>query len=121
MVADWAGLVSIHAKPVEVYSQKVMSGSSAKAGAIPSALSRYIAIGPTVARVSCGFPKLFVLLAHGSIFFTVCGVNALCSSEGQGDFRLSQLGSLLGVLVGSFIDMSAVQPYEMSSAILVRH
>ncbi|GFW47999.1 hypothetical protein TNCV_2401861 [Trichonephila clavipes] len=32
MAADWVGVVSSHAKPVEVYSQKVMSGSQAKAG-----------------------------------------------------------------------------------------
>ncbi|GFV59091.1 hypothetical protein TNCV_4422671 [Trichonephila clavipes] len=28
MVADWAGLVSSHAKPVEVLSQKIMSESN---------------------------------------------------------------------------------------------
>ncbi|GFT75703.1 hypothetical protein TNCV_4598891 [Trichonephila clavipes] len=27
MAAEWSGLVNSHAKPVEVYSQKVMSGS----------------------------------------------------------------------------------------------
>ncbi|GFV81848.1 hypothetical protein TNCV_1057371 [Trichonephila clavipes] len=39
MAADWAGLVSSHAKPVKVYSQKAMSGSKAKL-ATASALSR---------------------------------------------------------------------------------
>ncbi|GFT59021.1 hypothetical protein TNCV_186211 [Trichonephila clavipes] len=40
---------------------------------------------------------------HGSIFVNVCGDDALCSSEGQGNFQLSRLGSLLDFLVGSFI------------------
>ncbi|GFT26555.1 hypothetical protein TNCV_3603991 [Trichonephila clavipes] len=47
--------------------------------------------------------KTLRFLGHDSIFVSVCGDNALCSSEGQGNFRLSQLGSLLGSLVGSFI------------------
>ncbi|GFY28811.1 hypothetical protein TNCV_4719461 [Trichonephila clavipes] len=38
------------------------------------------------------------------MFVIVCGYNAICPSEGQGDFRLSRLGSLLGFLVHSFID-----------------
>ncbi|GFY33266.1 hypothetical protein TNCV_1241161 [Trichonephila clavipes] len=40
---------------------------------------------------------------HGSIFVNVCGDDVLCSSEGQGDFRLSRLRSLLGSLVGCLI------------------
>ncbi|GFW69531.1 hypothetical protein TNCV_488771 [Trichonephila clavipes] len=47
--------------------------------------------------------KTLHFLGHGSIFVNVCGDNALCSSEGQGDFRLSRQGSLLVFLVGSFI------------------
>ncbi|GFS84968.1 hypothetical protein TNCV_1305791 [Trichonephila clavipes] len=50
------------------------------------------------------FPMAFQnCLGHDSIFVNVCGDEVLCSSEGQGNFRLSQLGSLLGFLVGSFI------------------
>ncbi|GFW98996.1 uncharacterized protein TNCV_1782151 [Trichonephila clavipes] len=42
-------------------------------------------------------------LGHDSIFINGCGNNDFCSSESQGDFRLSQLGSLIGFLVGSLI------------------
>ncbi|GFX18575.1 hypothetical protein TNCV_3371481 [Trichonephila clavipes] len=42
-------------------------------------------------------------LGHGSIFVNVCGDDALCSSGGQGNFRLSRLRSLLAFLVGSFV------------------
>ncbi|GFS63125.1 hypothetical protein TNCV_3743601 [Trichonephila clavipes] len=41
--------------------------------AISSALSRCLGIGPKVARVSHGFPKLFVFGGHGSICVNVCG------------------------------------------------
>ncbi|GFX26835.1 hypothetical protein TNCV_1840081 [Trichonephila clavipes] len=68
-----------------------------------STLSRCLGIGPTVARVSPGFPKLFVFGVSGSIFVTVCGEDVLCASEGQGNFQLSQLGSPLGFWVGCFI------------------
>ncbi|GFT80228.1 hypothetical protein TNCV_2187171 [Trichonephila clavipes] len=47
--------------------------------------------------------KTFRVLGHGRIFVNVCGDSALCSSEGQRDFRLSQLGSLLGFLASPFI------------------
>ncbi|GFU37471.1 uncharacterized protein TNCV_4274131 [Trichonephila clavipes] len=67
-----------------------------------SALSRCLGIGPTVARVSHDFPKLSVLWVK-TVYLSMCGVDAFCSSEGQGDFRFSQLGSLFGLLVGSFI------------------
>ncbi|GFW06042.1 hypothetical protein TNCV_4478361 [Trichonephila clavipes] len=49
------------------------------------------------------FSKTHRLLGHGNIFVNVCGDDVLCSSEGQGGFRLSRLRSLLGFLVGSFI------------------
>ncbi|GFW46457.1 hypothetical protein TNCV_4811451 [Trichonephila clavipes] len=49
------------------------------------------------------FSKTLRFLGHGSIFVNICRDNVLYSSEGQGDFRLSRLGSLLGILVGSFI------------------
>ncbi|GFT22519.1 uncharacterized protein TNCV_3274741 [Trichonephila clavipes] len=68
-----------------------------------SPISRYLGIGPTMARVSHGFPKPFVFLGLGSIFVNVCGDNVLCSSEGQRDFRLSQLGSLLGYNLSDFM------------------
>ncbi|GFU13582.1 uncharacterized protein TNCV_938571 [Trichonephila clavipes] len=71
--------------------------------ATASALSRCLRIGPTVTRVSHGFPKLLFIWVHGSIFVNVCGDDTLCSSEGQGNFRLSRLGSMFGFLVGSFI------------------
>ncbi|GFU06488.1 hypothetical protein TNCV_351421 [Trichonephila clavipes] len=56
--------------------------------ATASALSRWLGIGPTVARVSHGFPKLFVLGPCQCICRCVGGDNAPCSSEGQIDFRL---------------------------------
>ncbi|GFT67452.1 hypothetical protein TNCV_2360651 [Trichonephila clavipes] len=43
------------------------------------------------------------LMVHGSTFVNVCGYNAFCSYEGQMDFRLRRLGSLLGFLVCSLI------------------
>ncbi|GFX27590.1 hypothetical protein TNCV_4996451 [Trichonephila clavipes] len=70
--------------------------------ATASALSRCLEIGLLVAS----FPwlsKTLRFLGHGSIFVNVCGDNAPCSSEGQGDFRLSQFGSLLVFWVCSFI------------------
>ncbi|GFY09106.1 hypothetical protein TNCV_4662971 [Trichonephila clavipes] len=42
-------------------------------------------------------------LGYGSTFVNARGNNALCSSEGQGDFRLRRLGSLIGILVGCLI------------------
>ncbi|GFW97760.1 hypothetical protein TNCV_1425231 [Trichonephila clavipes] len=59
MAADWAGLVSSHAQPMEVYSMKSCPIVKRKR-ATASALYRGLGIGPTVARVSHGFPKLFV-------------------------------------------------------------
>ncbi|GFV59199.1 hypothetical protein TNCV_2339401 [Trichonephila clavipes] len=53
-----------------------------------------------------GFPwfsKALGFLGHCSRFVNVCGNNALCFSEGQGDLRLRRLGFLLGFLVSSFI------------------
>ncbi|GFW40440.1 hypothetical protein TNCV_1019981 [Trichonephila clavipes] len=52
------------------------------------------------------FPMAFqgsCFLGHGSTFVNVCGCNAVCSSEGQRDFRLIRLSSLLSFLVGSLI------------------
>ncbi|GFX65490.1 hypothetical protein TNCV_4735381 [Trichonephila clavipes] len=80
MAADWAGLVSSHAKPVEVPRDRTHSGQ------------RFQSLS-----------KTHSFLGHGSISVNVYRDNALCSSEGQGDFRLSRLDSLLGFLVGSFI------------------
>ncbi|GFT54689.1 hypothetical protein TNCV_4266861 [Trichonephila clavipes] len=82
---------------------KIFVAHQLRKRASATAPSRCLGIRPTVTRVSHGFPKLFVLLGHGNIFVNVCGDNALCSSEGQRDFLLCRLGSLLGVLVGSFI------------------
>ncbi|GFW34502.1 hypothetical protein TNCV_501201 [Trichonephila clavipes] len=79
-IAEWAGLVSSHAKPVELPQDWAHSGQS--------------------------FPWLSKTLrfwGHDSIFVNVRGYDALCSSEGPCNFRLSRLGSLLGFLVGSFI------------------
>ncbi|GFU41154.1 hypothetical protein TNCV_3899661 [Trichonephila clavipes] len=87
MAAEWSGLVSSSAKPVEVYSQKVMSSNYAKAG--PKRDWTYF--GQSFSWLS----KTLRFLGHGSIFVNVCEDNALCSSEGQGDFRLSRFVSLL--------------------------
>ncbi|GFT89349.1 hypothetical protein TNCV_4386421 [Trichonephila clavipes] len=88
------------AKPMEVHSQKVMSGGWRKR-ATARTLSRCLGVRPAVPKVSHGFPKLVVFLGHGSTFVNVCGYNVLCSSKGQGSFRLRRLGSLLGFLDGS--------------------
>ncbi|GFX86718.1 hypothetical protein TNCV_1409151 [Trichonephila clavipes] len=80
MAAEWAGLVSSHAKSVEVPRDWAHSGQS--------------------------FPWLSKTLrfsGYGSIFVNVCGDEALCSSEDQGNLRLCLLGSLLGFWFGSFI------------------
>ncbi|GFT34460.1 hypothetical protein TNCV_4124521 [Trichonephila clavipes] len=45
--------------------------------------------------------KALRLLGHDGIFVNEWGNNALRSSEGQGDFRLIWLGSLLGFLANS--------------------
>ncbi|GFW28014.1 hypothetical protein TNCV_768941 [Trichonephila clavipes] len=54
-----------------------------------------------------GFPWLSKALdflgGRGSIFVNVCSYHTLCSSEGQGDFRLRRLDSLLVFLIGSLI------------------
>ncbi|GFU27973.1 hypothetical protein TNCV_3153281 [Trichonephila clavipes] len=71
--------------------------------ATASALSGYLGIGTAVSKVSHGFPRLVLFLGHCRTFFSVCGYNALCSSEGQGDFRLRRPSSLIGFLVGSLI------------------
>ncbi|GFT37935.1 transposable element Tcb2 transposase [Trichonephila clavipes] len=86
MVAEWAGLISSHAKPVVMYLPLEVHPSKHQ-----------------LARVSHRFPKLFIFWGQSSIFVNVCGDNALCSSEDQGHVRLSRLGSLLVFLVGSFI------------------
>ncbi|GFS62160.1 zinc finger FYVE domain-containing protein 26 [Trichonephila clavipes] len=102
MAAEWAVLVSSQAKPVEVYTQKVMSGGLAKADNSLNSLQ----VPQDWTHSGQSFLWLFKtlgFLGHGSIFISECGNNALCSSEGQGDFRLSRLRSLLGFLVGSFI------------------
>ncbi|GFY34625.1 hypothetical protein TNCV_1373161 [Trichonephila clavipes] len=47
-----------------------------------------------------GFPWLIKALCfwgHCNTFVNVCGYNALCSTEGQGGFRLRRLGSLIAV------------------------
>ncbi|GFX48803.1 uncharacterized protein TNCV_3479871 [Trichonephila clavipes] len=102
MATKWTGLVSSHAKPVEVYSQvysEVMYG--AKAGNNFGSLQMPWRKWST--RVSHGLPKLFIVWDYGNIFVNVCRDDALYSSEGQGNFRLSRLGSLLGFWVSSFI------------------
>ncbi|GFU41686.1 hypothetical protein TNCV_1076041 [Trichonephila clavipes] len=50
-----------------------------------SVLTRYLGIGPAVAKVSHGFPRFLFLGGHGSILVNVCGNPALCASEDQGD------------------------------------
>ncbi|GFU49854.1 uncharacterized protein TNCV_4686201 [Trichonephila clavipes] len=70
--------------------------------ATATTLFRYLDIGPTVARVSHGFPRS---LGHDSTFVNECGNNALCSSESQENIWLSQLGSLLSFLVVSLATM----------------
>ncbi|GFS62440.1 hypothetical protein TNCV_1262331 [Trichonephila clavipes] len=80
MAAEWAGVVSSQAKPVEVPRDWAHSGPS--------------------------FPwlsKPFHFLGYGSIFVNVCEDDARCSSEGQENLPLSRLGSLLDFLVDSFI------------------
>ncbi|GFT82697.1 uncharacterized protein TNCV_1634561 [Trichonephila clavipes] len=64
--------------------------------ATASALSRCLGIGPTVVRVSHGFPRLLNVWVKRSIFVKECGNNALYSFEGQEDFRLIRLDSLCG-------------------------
>ncbi|GFV66147.1 uncharacterized protein TNCV_2900731 [Trichonephila clavipes] len=54
-----------------------------------SALSRCLRIVPTVANLQWLFLTLR-FFGHIIIFVNVCGDNVLCSSERQGDFRLSQ-------------------------------
>ncbi|GFT69349.1 hypothetical protein TNCV_2142641 [Trichonephila clavipes] len=107
MAAEWTGLVSSQAKPVEVYSQKVMPGVMRK-WATASALSRCLGIEPTMARVS----KDLSFLGHGSIFVNVCGNNTFCCSEGQRDFRLRRLGSLLCFLIDSLIAVDPNMTWE---------
>ncbi|GFS84559.1 hypothetical protein TNCV_4607151 [Trichonephila clavipes] len=79
IVTEWAGLVSSQIKPVEV--------------------SR---VGPIVASLPW-LSEALGFLDPGSIFVNECENNAHCYSEGQGDFRLRRLGSLLGSSVGSLI------------------
>ncbi|GFV30624.1 hypothetical protein TNCV_2231541 [Trichonephila clavipes] len=60
MVAEWAGLVRSQAKPVEVYSQEVMSDGQVKVGKTLGSFQVCLGIRPTMARVSHGFLRLFV-------------------------------------------------------------
>ncbi|GFV59670.1 hypothetical protein TNCV_1907411 [Trichonephila clavipes] len=57
-----------------------------------------------------GFPWLLKALdclgdclGHGDTFVKVCVNNALCLSDGQGDFQMRLLGTLLGFLVSYLI------------------
>ncbi|GFU82763.1 hypothetical protein TNCV_265601 [Trichonephila clavipes] len=66
---------------------KVMSGSSEKTG---NSLG-FLQVPQDWAHSGQSFPwlsKILHFLGHGSIFVSECGDNALCSSEGQRDFRL---------------------------------
>ncbi|GFW41534.1 hypothetical protein TNCV_4034511 [Trichonephila clavipes] len=46
-------------------------------------------------RIQVKSVKALGFLDLGSTFVNVCGYNAICSSEGQGDSRLKRHGSLL--------------------------
>ncbi|GFY29004.1 hypothetical protein TNCV_4721321 [Trichonephila clavipes] len=72
--------------------------------AICRVFSESSALEQVVAILGIGPPwlsKTLRFLGHGSIFVNVCGDDALCSAEGQGNFRLTRLGSLLGFLVSA--------------------
>ncbi|GFV63917.1 hypothetical protein TNCV_3787901 [Trichonephila clavipes] len=88
MAAEWAGLVSSHAKP-------------ASGGILLESHFRWLgergnSLGSLQVpwnRTHRGqgfswFSKALGFLGNGSIFVNVCGYNVLCSSEGQGDFHL---------------------------------
>ncbi|GFS97483.1 hypothetical protein TNCV_4262671 [Trichonephila clavipes] len=91
-------LVSSHAKPVEVCSQKIMAGGYAKAGNRFGSLH----LSRDWTHTGQSFPwlsKSLGVLGHDIIFVNVCGNNAFCSSECQGGFQFRRLGSLLGSLI----------------------
>ncbi|GFV04876.1 hypothetical protein TNCV_502891 [Trichonephila clavipes] len=81
--------------PVQYTPKKSCPGVGRKQATASSAVFRCLGLGPTVGRVSHGFPGL---LGYDNTF--VHAYKALCSSEGQEDFRLRQLGSLFGFSVG---------------------
>ncbi|GFV44055.1 hypothetical protein TNCV_3571761 [Trichonephila clavipes] len=81
MSVEWAGLVSSHAKPLEVYSPKVMFCSLAKVGNSLDSLQ----VHRDWAHGDQSFPylpKTFRFLGHDSIFVIARGADFLCSSEG---------------------------------------
>ncbi|GFV90463.1 hypothetical protein TNCV_50381 [Trichonephila clavipes] len=79
---------------MEIYSEKVTSGSSARVGNSLGSLQE------PRDRIHTGqkFPWLSKGLGvwgHGSTFINICGNNALFSSEGQRNFRLRRPGFLI--------------------------
>ncbi|GFY11808.1 hypothetical protein TNCV_1530001 [Trichonephila clavipes] len=87
MAAEWAGLVSSQAKPVELYSQKAMTSVKAKAG---NSLSSH-QVPRDWTHIGQSFPrpsKALDFLGHDGIFVNECGNNAFCSFESLGDFQL---------------------------------
>ncbi|GFX54688.1 hypothetical protein TNCV_438571 [Trichonephila clavipes] len=81
-----------------LYFQKAMSGGLVKAG---NSLI-FLQVPWDRTHIGQSFPWLSkVYLDHCSTFVYVCGYNAFCSSEGQGDFWLRRLGSLHCFLVSS--------------------
>ncbi|GFX88483.1 uncharacterized protein TNCV_2279511 [Trichonephila clavipes] len=110
------------------YTLKKSSPVVRRKWATALSLTMCLRIGPTVASIPW-LSKALGFLGHDSIFVNKCGNNDLCSSDGEGDFRLRRLGSLDGLFICSLIAgiptglvtlcKATVQPYEISSAILV--
>ncbi|GFX69069.1 hypothetical protein TNCV_4945691 [Trichonephila clavipes] len=85
MGTERVGLVSSQAKPAEIFSRKVLFDDLAKAD---NSLD-YLQVLWDRTHSGQGFLWLFTaLFCYGGSFVNVCGYNTLCSSEGQGDFRL---------------------------------
>ncbi|GFV54650.1 hypothetical protein TNCV_3843701 [Trichonephila clavipes] len=95
MAAEWAGFV------ISQTSGGILSKSHVrylgKRGQQPWLSPGASGLGPQWPEFSMAFQNSS-FLGRGSIFVNVCGDGCLCSSEGQGNFRLSRLGSLLGRL-----------------------
>ncbi|GFV38452.1 hypothetical protein TNCV_4393331 [Trichonephila clavipes] len=89
VVAIHSGMVSLAAKPSQWrYTPQKSCAVVRRRRVIASALHKCLGMGHTVVSVSNAFQGSWFL---SSAFFNVCGNNALCSSEGQGDFRLRRL------------------------------
>ncbi|GFW65788.1 hypothetical protein TNCV_586141 [Trichonephila clavipes] len=69
-----------------------------------------------------GFPLFFKALGFlggGSIFVNVCGYNDLCSSEGEVDFPLRRLGSLLGFLSSEEIEVANGRQADIEVRVII--